>query len=208
MSNTYEEECQMIDAIMEEFEQLNHNAKMFVQLLKREPRFKYLELLRTYDHNEPEESIFIQRMIDVLTPLAFVGSEEEKVKQEIEKLSEIGKEIDTPEQESEWEEKIKIAREKDIAEKENNTKTRMEGLTGVVSVDAKKIVEKDSKLSEKDTKIIDLTAPVSTLHGIGAKSAAKLEAAGVLTIGAFKALSQDQRSKIVSPLVAKQFENL
>ena len=186
----------VVDSLLDELVQISVSHRTFVEKVKSTQIGK-IDLLKSFDSQSPEESNVIQKILDILEPIKTTNTHLRSVQAEIASLSRDGKEIDSPEKEMEWQAKIDEAKKLDEDEARKIRSERSIDLPGVVNLDNKG----PSKESE-----LNPAMPVSKLVGIGEKSSSKLIQAGVLTVGAFNALSFEQKVQIVGPVVAEKFK--
>jgi hypothetical protein len=186
----------VVDSLLDELVQISVSHRTFVEKVKSTQMGK-IDLLKSFDSQSPEESNVIQKILDILEPIKTTNTHLRSVQAEIASLSRDGKEIDSPEKEMEWQAKIDEAKKLDEDEARKIRSERSIDLPGVVNLDNKGPL-KESELNP--------AMPVSKLVGIGEKSSSKLVQAGVLTVGAFNALSFEQKVQIVGPVVAEKFK--
>jgi hypothetical protein len=184
-----------LESLLQMLVDISESNRHFVGRVMAEPIQK-LEIIKSFDAKDPNESAVIQQIVDLLEPLKTTNTHLQKVKDEILSLSKSGHEIDSPEKEAEWQVKLDEARKLDEAEALKIRNERSIDLPGVVQS------VKGTPASDE----LDPATPISKLKGIGEVSASKLIAVGVSTVGSFKALSFDQKVKIIGPIVADRFK--
>lgn len=159
-----------------------------------------LLLLRNWDVRDPMEEMCLQIVIDAEEPIEISGEEEAKVRMEMNRtLAENNRDILEPAEEEMWEAKLVAARNADRMRQEDARKSHESLFRQEQNSPTKAGVRPISIATENDPNSL-LSMP-----GLGAKTVAKLTAAGVLTKQAFLALSHEQRQSIVGPLVAAKF---
>lgn len=179
---------------MAELRKLN---PQYIKIVDEAKPHEKIVLLRAYDIRTPYEEMCIQLVLDKVENIRVSSGEEEKVRLAMAKEMAEGIEIDSPEKAQEWEERLKKAREIDMdnIEKEKENREKAFGALAKEEVLPKKTkkVDGDNQNSLKGVK------------GLGVKSVAKLEAAGIKTEAEFSALSYEQKLTIVGPVVAEYF---
>jgi predicted flap endonuclease-1-like 5' DNA nuclease len=160
-------------------EELRKANRKFMEIYDKLSGNDRIEWLKSYNVNTPVEEILIQILLDESAPAKLSASEESKVRREMAEEAAQGIEIDSPEKEAEWESKIQEARLKDKARAEE----LKQGRTGQFM-----------KANPEEG--------LSLVKGLGEKSVEKLHEAGIKTIGAFEALTDEQLNEIIGPLVA------
>ena len=137
----------------------------------------------------PEKVGEIEKLQKALRPQRFVFESEKQKEAEIyisQHLNEL-----TPEKEAELQKAI-----------DQEKKERLEALSGgVVEIEA-------SAISGTNNTEVVLSNDLSKVEGLGAESIRKLNTAGINNVDELKALPQENRIKILGPLVAHKIKNL
>lgn len=156
---------------METFDKLKGKEKIF--------------WLRAYETPSPIEERLVQLVINKHEQVKLSYSEESKVRRAMAEQAAKGIEIETPEQEREWEAKLQNARMLD-AKFLQEQKAKQEGM--FKGVQPEKV------------------EGLSNVKGLADKSIQKLVEAGVRTVDEFQALSYEQKRILIGPIVASKFK--
>lgn len=137
----------------------------------------------------PKKAAEIEKIQQQLRPRDFQF--QSKAQQDFEKwMAANGNEI-SPEIEAEWQRKIDAEREE-----------ALRSLTGGVSEAS--ITKIDDQLGSS----IQLSNNLNSVKGLGEKSVQRLQSAGINSVDQLRALSQEERIKILGPLVADKIKHL
>lgn len=177
-----------INELLAELETLNPKCRDFVLLFRSAKVTDQILVAKSLDIDDKEEEVLMQKLVDLLEPMSFTGSELEKVRMEMQALEAAGKEIQDPQEEEMWEKKLQEARQKDFENTEKIKKDRLDGISA----------------PKKENENVD---GLSDIKGLGETTIEKLNAAGIRTAKEFYALSFDQKQNIVGPLVAARFKD-
>lgn len=158
---------------METFDKLKGKEKVF--------------WLRAYETPSPIEERLVQLVINKHEQVKLSYSEESKVRRAMAEQAAKGIEIETPEQEREWEAKLQNARMLD-AKFLQEQKAQQEGMFKGTTVKLEKV------------------EGLSNVKGLADKSIQKLVEAGIRTVDEFHALSYEQKKILVGPIVASKFK--
>ena len=180
--NVHEIDFSSLDAAKE----LRKISPRFMEELDRLKGDHKVFHLRAYPVNSPVEEALIQAMLDKFDQPKLSTTEESKVRRAMAEEASKGIEIDSPDKEAEWEAKMQEARLKDKAYLDSLKGKRAGGLGEIVAP-------------------LGTGEGLSAIKNLGDKSVEKLHAAGVKTVEAFHALSNNQLKEIVGPVVAAKF---
>lgn len=172
---------------LDPFEELRKIQPRFMDIydgLKGEERIFWL---RSYQDPTPIEESLLQLALDKIEDPKISVTEESKVRRELAEMASKGIEVDSPEMEAEWQEKLSNAR---MLDAENLRKVKEERANAM----------KGKKIEKNDEDAL------SQVVGLGDKSIQKLNEAGIKNASEFHALSYEQKKIIVGPLVADKFK--
>ena len=178
-----------IEEILAELETLNPKCKNFVAMFRAAKTGDHLLIAKSLDIIDKNEEVLAQKLVDLLEPIAFSGSEVEKVRMEMEAMEAAGHEIRNPQEEEEWEKKLKEARDTDFEKAE---KIKADRLAGNVPMPSEEVDQAPTAMTD--------------IKGLGDSSIEKLKDSGINTPAEFHALSHEQRITILGPLVAAKFK--
>lgn len=165
--------------LIEELRKVSPSGRQIAEMLENVKPHQRLMAVRSMDIQTLEEEAIVQKIVDLLEPMPFSGSEEQKVRREMDEMFADGGDIHDPKEEQEWEQKLKEARGRDAKRFEETKKSRAPA---------------------------EQVMALSDVKGLGPKSINKLMEAGIKTPTEFHALSFEQKKEIVGPIVAESFE--